>query len=68
MLRTFLGEVFNYCIPRRLIRENFAAGVIPKPWPKGMARANRPWSVQELDAVLGCRARAYSRGCGTDGE
>ncbi len=52
MLRTFLGEVFKFCIPKGLVRENFATGVIPKPRPKGRARANRPWSVQELDTVL----------------
>jgi integrase len=52
MLRTFLGEVFKFCIPKGLVRENFASGVIPKLRPKGRARANRPWTVEELDKVL----------------
>ena len=42
MLRTFLFEVFRYCIPKGLIATNPAAAVIPKPRPKSQPRANRP--------------------------
>ncbi len=52
MLRTFLIEVFKYGIPKGLISENYALAVIAKPRPKGKPRANRPWTVQELDTVL----------------
>jgi integrase len=52
MLRTFLFEVFKYGIPKGLISANFAAAVIPKPRPKGLKRANRPWTIEELSFVL----------------
>jgi integrase len=52
MLRTFLFEVFKYGIPKGLITANFAAAVIPKPRPKGLKRANRPWTIDELSFVL----------------
>lgn len=52
MLRTFLFEVFRYCIPKGLIASNPATAVIPKPRPKSQRRANRPWTVDELDVVL----------------
>lgn len=52
MLRTFLYEVFRYCIPKGLIATNPAAAVIPKPRPKAQPRANRPWQVAELVFVV----------------
>lgn len=52
MLRTLLSEVFRYCIPKGLIDRNPAAAVIPKPRPKKLDRANRPWSVEELVFVV----------------
>ncbi len=52
MLRTFLFEVFKYGIPKGLISANFAAAVIPKPRPKSLKRANRPWTISELTFVL----------------
>jgi integrase len=52
MLRTFLFEVFKYGIPKGLVTANFAAAVIPKPRPKGLKRANRPWIIEELTFVL----------------
>jgi integrase len=52
MLRTFLSQVFKYAIPKGLIDRDFAAGVIPKPRPKGLPYANRPWSEDERAIVL----------------
>lgn len=52
MLRTFLSEVFRFCKPAGLIRENYAKDVIPKPRPKSRPRANRPWKIKELFFVL----------------
>ena len=52
MLRTFLFEVFKYGIPKGLIAANFAAATIPKPRPKGLKRANRPWTIEQLSFVL----------------
>lgn len=52
MLRTLLSEVFRYCIPKGLIDSNPAAAVIPKPRPRKLARANRPWTVEELVFVV----------------
>lgn len=52
MLRTFLFEVFRYCIPKGLIATNPAVAVIPKPRPKSQPRANRPWQVSELMFVV----------------
>lgn len=51
-LRTFLFEICRFGIPAGLIGQNFAAGVIPKPRPKGLKKANRPWTAEELDFVL----------------
>lgn len=59
-LRTFLSEVFRHCVPKGLIGNNFAKGVIPKPRPKSRPRANRPWTWQELEVVLG-RASPHMR-------
>jgi len=52
MLRTFLFEVFKYCIPLGLVSANFAEKVIPKPRPKNLKRANRAWKIEELAFVL----------------
>lgn len=52
MLRTFLFEVFKYCIPLGLVSANFAEKVIPKPRPKNLKRANRAWEIEELAFVL----------------
>ena len=52
MVRTFLGQVFRFAIPKGLIDRDYAAGVIPKPRPKDRPYANRPWSVEERAAVL----------------
>ena len=52
ILRSFLSEVFRFCIPKGLITSNPASGVIKEPRPKGRARANRPWTMQEVEAVL----------------
>ena len=41
-----------HCIPKGLIASNFATAVIPKPRPKARLRPYRPWSWQELFAVL----------------
>jgi integrase len=38
--------------PRRHVAENVAEGVETIPRPKGMKRANRPWTDQERDIVL----------------
>lgn len=52
MLRTFLCEVFRYCIPKGLAVSNPAVAVIPKPRPKSLKRANRPWTIAELIFVI----------------
>ena len=52
MLRTFLSEVFRHNIPKGLISANYAEAVIPKRRPRGKAYANRPWTSDELTAVL----------------
>jgi len=52
MVRSVLSEVFRHAIPKGLIRENFAKDVIPKPRPKGMPYANRPWTQEEREVVL----------------
>ncbi|TNF63883.1 MAG: site-specific recombinase [Rhodobacteraceae bacterium] len=52
MVRTFLSQVCRYAIPKGLIDQDFAAGVIPKPNPKDRPYANRPWTVEERAAVL----------------
>jgi integrase len=52
ILRTLLVEVFRYAIPKGLISINPALAVIPHPRPKDRARANRPWEIAELEAVL----------------
>lgn len=54
MLRTFLVQVFKYCIPLGLTPDgtNPVSAVIPKPRPKDRPRANRPWQGDELQVVL----------------
>jgi len=52
MLRTFLSQVFRFSIPKGLIDRDYATGVIPKPRPKNLPYANRPWTPQERAAVL----------------
>jgi integrase len=52
MLMSFLSQVFSYGVPRGLVAVNYAAAVKPKPRPKTLARANRPWTAEELAAVL----------------
>ena len=52
MLHTFLYEVFRFNIPEGQISVTFAETVIPKPRPADKARANRPWTVEELTKVL----------------
>jgi integrase len=51
-VRNFLIQVFRYCIPKGLIRENFAVGVIKKPRPKSSPTRNRAWSFEEVQTVL----------------
>jgi integrase len=52
MLRTFLSQVFRHAIPKGLIDRDYASGVIPKPRPKDLPYANRPWSQDERAVVL----------------
>ncbi|SHM74148.1 Site-specific recombinase XerD [Roseovarius litoreus] len=52
MVRTFLSQVFRHAIPRGLIDQDYATGVIPKPRPKDRPYANRPWSIEERSVVL----------------
>lgn len=52
MVRSVLSEVFRHAIPKGLIRENYAKGVIPKPRPKSLPYANRPWTQEECEVVL----------------
>ncbi|MBL1436827.1 MAG: tyrosine-type recombinase/integrase [Rhodobacteraceae bacterium] len=52
MVRTFLSQVFKFCIPKGLISEDYARAVIPKPRPKDRPYANRPWSPSEMLVVL----------------
>ena len=52
MLRTFLSEVFRHGVPKGLIGANHAEAVIPKPRPRDMADANRPWTPEERETVL----------------
>ncbi|RYH02745.1 hypothetical protein EU805_09060 [Salipiger sp. IMCC34102] len=52
MVRTFLGQVFRFAIPKGLIDRDYSAGVIPKPRPKDRPYANRPWTPEERAAVL----------------
>lgn len=52
MLMSFLSQVFSLGVPRGLVAVNYAAAVKPKPRPKTLARANRPWTAEELAAVL----------------
>lgn len=47
MVRSVLSEVFRHAIPKGLIHENPAKGVIPKPRPKNRPYANRPWTAEE---------------------
>jgi len=52
MVRTFLGQVFRFAIPKGLIDRDYSSGVIPKPRPKDRPYANRPWTVAERAVVL----------------
>lgn len=52
MVRSVLSEVFRHSIPKGLINENYAKGVIPKPRPKDRPYANRPWTFQESKIIL----------------
>ena len=52
MVRTFLGQVFKFAIPKGMIDQDYSAGVIPKPRPKNRPYANRPWTRQEQAVVL----------------
>lgn len=52
MVRTFLGQVFRFCIPHGLIDKDYSTGVIPKKRPKNLPYANRPWSIEERTTVL----------------
>lgn len=52
MVRTFLGQVFRFAIPKGLIDRDYAVGVIPKPRPKDRPYANRPWTQEERAVVL----------------
>ncbi len=47
-VRNFLIQVFKYCIPKGLIKENFAESVIKKPRPKDAPTVNRPWTYEEV--------------------
>ncbi|MBM7068801.1 hypothetical protein [Actibacterium sp. 188UL27-1] len=57
MVRTLLSEVFLYNIPKGLTSANFAKDVIPRRRPRDRAYANRPWTVEEQDTVLGRLSR-----------
>lgn len=52
-VRNFLIQVFKFCIPKGLIKENFAEAVIKKPRPKDARTVNRAWSYEEVQTVLG---------------
>ena len=52
MVRTFLSQVFRYSIPKGLIDQDYAAGVIPKRRPKDRPYANRHWAAEERAVVL----------------
>ena len=52
MVRTFLSEVSRHCVPRGLIDRNYVTAVIPKARPKGLARANRPWTLDECQIIM----------------
>ncbi|WP_439141929.1 tyrosine-type recombinase/integrase [Pseudooctadecabacter sp.] len=60
MVRTLLSEVFRYNIPKGLISANFAKDVIPKRRPRDRAYANRPWTIEERDTVMG-KAKPHVR-------
>lgn len=51
-VRNFLIQVFKFCIPKGLIKANFAEAVIKKPRPKGARIVNRAWSYEEVQTVL----------------
>ncbi|MDJ0994461.1 MAG: tyrosine-type recombinase/integrase [Dinoroseobacter sp.] len=51
-VRNFLIQVFKYCIPHGLIKENYAETVIKKPRPKDAPTVNRAWSYKEVQTVL----------------
>jgi len=52
-VRNFLIQVFKFCIPKGLIKENYAEAVIRKPRPKDAPTVNRAWSYEEVQTVLG---------------
>tara|TARA_R110000737_G_scaffold204878_1_gene223633 strand:- start:1281 stop:2372 length:1092 start_codon:yes stop_codon:yes gene_type:complete len=52
MVRTFLGQVFRFAVPKGLIDQDYSAAVIPKPRPKDRPYANRPWTQDERKIVL----------------
>ncbi|WP_170317540.1 tyrosine-type recombinase/integrase [Paroceanicella profunda] len=52
MLRTFLSQVFQQCVPLGLIDKDFTTGVLKRRRPKAAPRANRPWTREECAAVL----------------
>ena len=60
MVRTLLSEVFRYSIPKGLIAVNYAKDVSPKRRPRDRAYANRSWTIEERDVVLG-RAKPHVR-------
>jgi integrase len=39
-------------VPRGLIDRNYVTAVIPKPRPKDLAPANRPWTLEECEVVV----------------
>jgi len=51
-VKTYLSEVFKYAIPKGLIDQNYAKGVINKRRPKSKPRANRPWTLDEIILVF----------------
>ena len=55
-----ISEVFRYNIPKGLISANFAKDVIPTRRPRDRADANRPWTIEERDTILG-RAKPHVR-------
>jgi len=51
-VKTYLSEVFKYAIPKGLIDQNYAKGVINKRRPKSKPSANRPWTLDEIVLVF----------------
>ena len=52
LVKTYLSEVFKYAIPKGLIDQNYAKGVINKRLPKSKPQANRPWSLDEITLIF----------------